>query len=334
MPKIVYVERRPGPLVSIEKAFREIARNLPARLAIEFQQMPYGWRVYEAVRNLLFYKPVDADLYHITGHVHYIAFRLPPERTVLSILDVRFVLFNSGLRRWVLKKLYLDLPIRRMRYVTTISEKVKEEIVELTGCSPGKIRVLQMPLLSHLASGDGRPFNSESPRILQVGTMVNKNVPRLVESIRGIACTLIIVGDLSDEVRASLRNNQVHFENYVGIPDEELRSLYEGADMVTFCSTYEGFGMPIIEAQAMRKPLITSNISPLKDVAGDGAFLIDPFSVASIRSGIETIIRDADVRQRVIQAGIVNAQKYSADRVGAEYGAFYDEILEGLRCRY
>jgi glycosyltransferase involved in cell wall biosynthesis len=330
MLKILYVERAKGPFASIEKVFREIARNLPERFRHEFQQLPYGWRAADTVSNLLFFKPEKADVYHITGHVHYIAMRLPPERTVLSIMDVRFVVLNRGLRRWVLKKLYLDWPLKRMRYVTAISMKVKEEIVELTGCEPEKIRVLDLPLLSHIEPAAERPFDREKPTILQIGTMVNKNVVRLAEALKGLSCRLVVVGELSEEQLEALGRSSIEFENFAGVSDDEIRELYAAADIVAFCSTYEGFGLPIIEAQAMRKPLVTSNISPLKDVAGDGACLVDPFSPESIREGVLSLTSDEQRRKAVVEAGVKNVKRFAPANVSAQYVSLYDEILEAL----
>ena len=331
MVRIVYVERSPGPFKSIEKVFREIAKHLPERFVFEFQQLPYSWRVYDSFRNLLFFRRREADIYHITGHAHFIALRLPPQRTVLSIMDVRFVVLNRGIKRWVLKKLYLDLPLSRMKYVTAISAKVKDEIVELTGCDPGKIKVLDIPLLSHFNSDLQHPFEADNPTVLQIGTMENKNVVRLAAALRGICCKLVVVGELSAEQLDALDENKIEFENYVDISDEKIRELYERADLVTFCSTYEGFGLPIIEAQAMNKPLVTSDISPLKDVAGDCACLVDPFSIESIRAGIVGLIESADQRRAVVEAGQRNAVRFSPASVSAQYASLYDEIQRSLR---
>ena len=331
MTKVVYVERSPGPFVSIEKVFREIAANLPDSFESKFQALPFGWKVFDTIRNLVFFRPKPGDLYHVTGHIHYITLRLPPDRTILSVMDVRFVVLSGGIRRWILKKLYLDWPISRMRYVTSISQKVKEEIVELTGCDPEKIRVLDLPLLSHIEHGTERPFNTARPRILQIGTMTNKNVPRLAGALRGIECRLVIVGELDSEQIQSLNKNSIDFENYVAVPDEKIRELYETADIVTFCSTYEGFGLPIIEAQAMRKPIVTSDIEPLRSVAGEGACLVDPLNVKSIREGILSMIQYKERRNQIIEAGSRNVKRYDPERVSAQYVALYNEVMESLR---
>ena len=121
MTRVLYVERKRGEFVSIEKAFRQIAAALPPRFDTEFQQAPFGTRAKDTFLNLLFFRKRPADIYHATGHINYIALLLPPERSVLSIMDLRFIHGKSRLRNLILKKLYLDLPVRRIKYITTIS---------------------------------------------------------------------------------------------------------------------------------------------------------------------------------------------------------------------
>jgi len=228
---VCYVERQPEKFVSLEKSFREIASNLSPKYSTFFRQVPFSSKVIEVPRNLAFIKKDQADIYHITGHVNYIALRFPPERTVLSIMDVRFVNMNVGIRRAILKKLYLDLPVQRLRYITAISENVRQEIIELTGCSPDKIRVLDLPLFSDFEFGGIERGKNPKPVILQVGTMVNKNVPRLAEALRGLDCKLVVIGDLDREQHAALSANKIDFENLVGIGDEEMRKAYTNSDI-------------------------------------------------------------------------------------------------------
>lgn len=327
---VCYVERQPESFVSLERSFREIAANLSPKYSSFFRQVPFSSKVVEVPRNLAFIKREPADIYHVTGHVNYIALRFPPEQTVLSIMDVRFVNMNSGVRRAILKKLYLDLPVRHLRYITAISENVKQEIIDLTRCSPDKIRVLDLPLFSHFAPTEFAETTNSKPVVLQVGTMVNKNVVRLAEALRGLDCKLIVVGRLDQDQRLALENNKIDFENPVGITDQEMRDTYLNSDIVTFCSTYEGFGLPIIEAQALRKPVVTSNISPMKETAGNGAILVDPFDVESMRTGISSLLENREARMKIVELGVANADRFSPSRVAAQYETLYDEIIATL----
>jgi glycosyltransferase involved in cell wall biosynthesis len=328
--KIGYIERKFHQWVSIEKAFRQIAKALPGdRFETSFEQLPYLNNAAGTLKNLLFFRPKDeADIYHMTGQAHYIALVLPRRRTVLSIMDVRFLYMYSGLRRFVLKKLLLDLPVKRLDYITAISEETKREIVRHTGCDPAKIRVLDLPLVDDFDPGEGLPFNAEKPRLLQVGTTDNKNIPNVARALRGLRCKLVIIGRLDETQLSSLRENNVDFENMIDLDDEALKKEYRNADIVIFCSIYEGFGLPIIEAQSMRKPVVTSDLSPMKETAGRGAAFADPHDAESIRKSIAIVIEDAEYRASIVQEGVENVRRFEPQSIAARYAELYDSILK------
>ena len=289
--------------------------------------MRYGSRFPDTILNLLFFRREKADIYHITGHVHYIALLFPPENTVLSIMDLRFLATAGTLRRFLLRKLYLDLPVRRLNYITAISEQTRQEILEQTGCDPQKVRTLGLPLFAGIEAGNLKQFNSNIPAILQVGTMENKNIPMLARALGGVRCTLRIIGKLSEEQVSALAENKVNYTHASGLSDEQIRQEYENADIVAFCSTYEGFGLPIIEAQSMQKPVITSRLSPMIETSGEAAFLADPLDPLSIREGILKIVNDAAYREKIVAAGLTNIERFAPQSIAKQYEDLYDEIL-------
>lgn len=325
--RILFVERKFNEYVSIEKAFREIAAGLSDEFDTEFQQLPFGNSFLDTLKNLLFFRKKKADIYHITGHVHYIALLFSPKNTILSIMDVRFLYMPKGLKRFILKKLYLDLPVKRLKYITAISEKTRNEILLHSGCDENKVRTLELPLLKHINKGIGKSFNKENPTILQVGTMPNKNIPNLARALKGIKCKLKIIGRMDSELVSILEENKIDFENAFDLDDEQLRKEYEEADIVSFCSLYEGFGLPIIEAQAMQKPVITSNLSPMKETSGSAAFLANPNDFLHIREGIQKIINNEIYRNKLIEMGIENIKRYKPELVAHQYEKLYKELL-------
>ena len=94
-----------------------------------------------------------------------------------------------------------------------------------------------------------------------------------------------------------------------------------------FASTYEGFGMPLIEAQSVGTLVLTSNISSMPEVAGDNtAMLVNPFDVDSIRDGLQRILSDAAFRESCIANGYENVKRFDPVVISNMYYELYKQI--------
>jgi glycosyltransferase involved in cell wall biosynthesis len=333
--KLTFIERKYWHprfrAFSLENVFSEVSKSLTKdKFDCAFVKLPYGNSTTNVIQNLVRFRVPESDIYHITGHVHYIGLRLPIERSVLTIHDLGFLHRQpvNVLRRAAIKKFYLDHPIGRLNFITAVSHATKSAIIKSIGCSDEKIRVIYNPVQTHFLSGQPKAFNKDNPTILQIGVTENKNIARLIAAVKGIRCRLKFVGDLSDDLRQALVVSGVDHIIVSNLDDEQMMTAYAEADIVSFCSTYEGFGLPIIEAQAMYTPVLTSDLDPMKEVSGGAAYLADPFDVESIRNGILRIINDDQFREEIIERGRENIQRFLPDKIAAEYERLYDEILE------
>ena len=84
--------------------------------------------------------------------------------------------------------------------------------------------------------------------------------------------------------------------------------------------------MPIVESQTVGRAVVTSNCTSMPEVAGDGAALVDPFSVASIRKGVLQVIEDHDYRNRLIELGKLNCRRFTPDAIACQYLKIYQSI--------
>lgn len=324
--KLTFVERKASSFVSIERVFRHVNESLGDQFDTSFVQLPYDNSLVGLIKNLLFFERQESDIYHVTGHCHYIALRLPAGRTVLTVHDLFFMNNRTGIRRWFLKKLYLDWPLRRAKNVTAISEATKAEIAKYLPDVAERIIVVENPLdpqFEYLP----KEFNEEKPEILQLGTVVNKNVPRLIRALSGLPCRLTLVGKIDEEISSALKSSKIEYRTIDRLADDKLIDAYRNADIVSFCSTYEGFGLPIIEAQAVGRVVVTSDLSPMKEVAGVGAVLVDPFDEVSIREGFERVISDSSLRSILVENGLSNVARFSAKRAADSYSGVYQRVL-------
>lgn len=334
MKTILYIFRNKQAGFSIEGLFTKLAAAIRAKHYVKVTEvyMPYlavsSRTVWE---NLRFTYRQQADLYHITGEVHYLALALPPARTILTIHDCvsleRQHTAGNTIRFKVIYFLFYYLPIHRAGYVTTISEKSRQELIRFIGPKlVEKVRVIPNHYNPDFKPSP-RPFNNQNPRILHVGTGANKNLPRLIDALQGVCCTLVIIGRLSLLQKEQLTQSGLFYIQRENLSNSEVIKEYEACDIVSFVSTYEGFGLPIIEANAVGRVVLTSSLSPMRELAGSAAHLVDPHCVDSIHSGILHLINDPVYREQLILAGYQNAAKYTIENVSAQYAALYQEVL-------
>lgn len=323
---IIHFQRQPFPgNHSIERVFQTV-RGAMVETDVRVHICRYPSRgIGRRLANLFAAARAQGRINHITGDVHYLAMLLHRDRTVLTVHDCRTMSRLGGVRRRLYQWLWLKIPVSRARLVTVVSEQTRQEVLRYTGCPESKIRVIGNPVSNSLRPWP-RSFHSERPTILQVGTADNKNLTRVAEALAGIPCTLRVIGRIEADVDATLRKSGIDYCSSPEVSDEQLAEEYRAADMVVFCSTYEGFGMPIVEANAVGRPVVTSDREPMRSVAGGAACLVDPCDAASIRAGVLKVIHDDAYRASLIEAGWENAQRFRPEVIAAAYMAAYCEL--------
>ncbi len=325
MKKLVLIYRkRVEGANSIEELFQTLAIEFRKKFEVIEYQLGSKPTLLQDLKAL---RQFDADIYHITGAVHYVALGLPKEKTVLTIHDINYFRdVLKGFKKKIYKFIYLSLPISKAKYITTISTETAETLVaqKLMAEYPSVIsncynRSLFKPVY--------REFNVHQPNILQIGTKGNKNLSRLAEALNGFDCTLTIIGKLTESQKDCLEKFKINYINKYNLSLNEVYQSYIDADILAFVSLSEGFGVPIIEAQAVGRVVITSDLSPMKSTAGKGALLVDPKSVTQIRQAIIKVSSDSKLRESLIAAGTQNVLNYTPEAVAEKYINIYKKIL-------
>jgi glycosyltransferase involved in cell wall biosynthesis len=328
MPEVTFYYRKPRPFgnYSVEFIFRDVAERLKNRIhaytAISsYESKGLFRRLYISLEAIF----KQRDVNHITGDISFVGIFLRKKKTIQTILDCGHVHSSAGIKKFVLKLFWLSLPVKRCRYVTAISSATKNEILKYVRCDPDKIVVVPVAISETFVRLD-KPFNKLTPRILQIGTAPNKNIERLIEALKGTECVLIIIGRHNPFYETLLKDAGINYQYLSGLSNPEVKNQYEQADIVVLPSTYEGFGMPILEAQAVGRPVLTANLSSMPEVAGDAACLVDPYQVREIRNGILKIISDDAYRNELIEKGFENIKRYNPEKIATEYFELYKTI--------
>jgi len=328
--KVIYFHRKPRPNhnFSIEGLFTTVRAHLPGNVQWEVRSLRYCSkglfkRLYIGFEAALHQRDVN----HVTGDINFVALFLRRKKTVLTIHDLGLLVGRGSASRWLLKFFWVQWPVRHAAVITTVSRATRNELLKVVRIDPAKIKVVYVPIAAHFTFAP-KTFDKARPTILQMGTTPNKNVHRLVQALKGVPCKIVIVGEVDSSLQETLHQNEVSFEAFQNLSNLAVVQLYHAADVVAFVSTYEGFGMPIVEANAVGRVVITSNLFSMPEVAGDAAHLVDPFDIEAIRAGLLKVIHDDSYRQRLIDNGRINHARFDPREIAAQYAAIYESMCD------
>jgi len=322
---ILFIYRSEKMGFSIGKVFRPIEQQMKKLYKVDSIYLPNrNYTPYSLVKNILYTKQYirrkKYDIIHITGTEHYLLPFLTSYNTIITVHDLGFYTGQKKNLRLFVKYLLWIKSLSCAKYVTFISYFSQQEalkLVHLRRCS-----VIYNPI-----SPDFQPspkeFNERYPRILHIGTKLNKNLFNTIEALKGFPCQLRIIGKLSETETEHLQKNHIDYSNAFDLSDEEIIQEYQRCDIVNFPSLYEGFGMPILEGQSIGRVVVTSNRSPMKDIAKDCAILVNPTDVNSIRNGYKKAI---ELHELYVERGYKNIKRFSVETIANEYKKIYELI--------
>ena len=310
---------------SIETLFTNLFKALPSIVQGSRYVCTHKWKRFHSYIKASQYQ---GQVNHITGDIHTIALFLKGSKTVLTVHDIgHYERDLSGIKKFIFKVIWLDLPLKKVKYITTISEFTKRKILENCKVPEHKIIVIPNPAsadfeLSH------KVFNDDAPVILQMGSGNNKNIHRLIEAITGLNFRLLLIRRPDEELKLKLKELQIEFEWHYNITRDEVYECYKKSDIVFFASEYEGFGVPILEANAVGRPVVTSSISSMPEVAGDAAMLVNPYSVEEIKKALLLLKENKQYRESLITNGQENLKRFSIEKIAQQYYEVYQKIIK------
>jgi glycosyltransferase involved in cell wall biosynthesis len=295
----------------------------------------------------------SADIVHVCDHSNSMYLGLAGTKpSLITCHDLLAIFAAQGrypgqstgrtgrvLQRWIAKGLL------RARTVVCVSRKTEQDLCSLAqGAPPPSTFVVHHPLnwdFHPVAVGNGREVLEKrgvagvQKYILHIGNnswYKNRQAAvhifaELKRSVSFAKIRLILAGKPWDDgLRGVVQASGVSGDivELVGVSNEELRALYSDAAALLFPSREEGFGWPILEAQACGCPVITTDRAPMTEIAGDAALLIDPEDPVS---AAQSILGQWNRLTEMKEKGFRNVERFSVMKAMDAYEAVYERVL-------
>lgn len=270
-------------------------------------------------------------------------------KTIVTVHDLgsEFLPLTHQVKQRLYLSLMQNYQLKTVTKIIAVSGSTKKDLIRKIGIQPDKITVVYEGYDKNLfksSKGDVlinslRQYGLESGQyFLFVGTVQpRKNLERLIKAFKQFIANednsiqLAIAGStgwMSEEIYSLPKHlgieGRVKFLGYV--PSYDLPVLYSSAIALTFPSLFEGFGLPLLEAQASGCPVITSNTSSMPEIAGEGAILVNPYNTPDItRAMIE--VRIKKTRVKLIEAGIKNIKRFSWEKCAAQTLSVFEKLI-------
>lgn len=290
----------------------------------------------------------DLDVFHVwTWNIC----QAPNAKHVITLTDAIPIIFADLFTPEFVTSTQIGLDFARTRatQVIAISNFTKREIMRVANIPESRINIIYpgiraifKPLASErVAAVRARYGIGDNPYVLSVGYLdPRKNVQGHVRAFAMLATGkmfrdfhLVLVGPesfASSQVWAEIRStdvcDRIHVTGFTS--DEDVVALMNGASAFLYCSLYEGFGFPVLEAMACGVPVITSNSTSLPEISGNAALLVDPNNYAEIAAAMAQVLTNSALRDMLKERGLERARQFTWERSAREHSRVYHDVYQ------
>ena len=281
--------------------------------------------------------------------VHCMAFVAPLVAATPSVITIHDLSFRRAPERFrgphrAYLSLFTQLSCQRAKRLIAVSKFTKQEVMDVYGVPAEKIDVVYSgvdpwfsPPIPEAVAAFRELRGLPEKFILYVGTIEpRKNLSTLIRAyakLRPNGVKLICAGgrgwmyeDVFQTVEELRLSRDVIFPGYVA--EEDLPMWYAAAKVFVYPSTYEGFGLPVIEAMACGTPTITTNASSLPEAAGDAALLVPPDDADALSEALARLLDSESLREELSARGLKHTDKFNWPDTARETARVYARALD------
>jgi glycosyltransferase involved in cell wall biosynthesis len=306
---------------------QEIDFGLPPNWEVRALFAPRFWTQGRLSLEMVFHPP---DVLFVPAHVVPV---IHPVRTIVTVHGLEYEIFKGAYSFW--ERLYMRFSIRFSVHassgVIAVSKNTSRDLVRLYGVPWEKISVIYEGVSENVkAQAANAASNSndtisknDKPYLLFIGRLEErKNIVRIIEAFERlkenykIPHELVLVGKPGfgyERIEYKIQNTKYKIREMGYVSEEEKSDLLRSADLFLFPTLYEGFGLPVLEAQAAGVPVVASKTSSLPEVGGDGTLYADPLSSDDIAEKTWEILSDEARRSAIIEKGLENVKRFGWD---------------------
>jgi glycosyltransferase involved in cell wall biosynthesis len=241
-----------------------------------------------------------------------------------------------GRRAALTNNLIFKLMLRGNSAIVTVSDATKRDLEFWFPEAKGRATTIHSATSLKPAVDRSEDSEISGRFVLAVGNATsNKNFEVLAEAMAIINSafpdvSLLHVGDDPSEIIATSLNklaSTVRLIRLSGIDDARLARLYRDASCLCVPSLYEGFCLPVLEAQVSGCPVVCANTSAMPEIAGKGAMLFDPRNPAALADCLQRVLSGPDLSEGLIRLGYDNAAKFSWASTARQYEELFSRLL-------